>query len=156
MGTGLDKEELPASPCALPASPCALPTPAWPPALPGIQVQLHSGLGLTVCPFLWRVCQCSPPPTHLPSATRGSLGWGSGLFSPVCQGKSQRVLCLVYNWFGDSTCLSSPLQSLRGAEWLGGDTLSCPAPVASRPPPSSGQVCSQRPLRQGATGFAEG
>lgn len=83
-----------------------------------------------------------PPP---PSATRGSLGWGSGLFSPVCQGKSQPVLCLVYNWFGDSTCLSSPLQSLRGTEWLGGDTLSCPAPVASCPPPALGRCALSGP-----------
>lgn len=63
MGTQLDKEELP-------ASPHTLPTPAWPPALPRIQVQLHSGLGLTVCPFLWRICQrfpTAPPPlTVLP------------------------------------------------------------------------------------------
>lgn len=33
---------------------------------------------------------------------------GLGLFSPVCQGKSQPVLCLVYDWFGDSNCISPP------------------------------------------------
>lgn len=46
---------------------------------------------------------CPPPP---PSSTSGSVGWGSGLFSHVCLGKSQPVLGLVYNWFGDSSCPS--------------------------------------------------
>lgn len=71
------------------------------------------------------------------------------MFSLVCLGKSQPVLCLVYNWFGDSSC-PSPLQSLRGAGWPGGDTLSCPPhpPAASVPAPLALARCclSQLPL----------
>lgn len=59
---------------ALPASPAPSP-----PTLPRIQVQLHSGLGLTVCPFLYRVCQQHPSPCPIPAPVLPVGPWGGAL-----------------------------------------------------------------------------
>lgn len=118
-----------------------------PPA--GIQAQpsLVGSQPVSPCTEFAAALPIACPPLPLPSSTSGSVGWGSGLFSPVCLGKSQPVLCLVYNWFGDSSC-PSPLQSLRGAGWPGGDTLSCAPPAAAVPAPLALARCclSQLPL----------
>lgn len=130
-----------------------LPLPCLPPRTV-IQAQPPSGVGLTVCSSPQRVCQHLPQPPF-PSSTSGSVGWGSGLFSPVCQGKSQPVLCLVYNCFEDSTCRGPP-QSLRGAEWPGGDTLYCPPPAASCPLPALARCTFCCPARTALAGLALG
>ena len=116
-----------------------------------IPAQPCSGVGLAACPPPGKLAATLPPPPAppRPSSTSGSVGWSSGLCSPVCLGKSQPVLCLVYNWFGDSTC-PGPLQSLRGVEWPGGDTLSCPPPAASRPRPALARCVLSCPCQCGA------
>lgn len=96
---------------------------------------------------LQQPCPLPAHPCHSPVPPVGLWGGAPVCFPLFALGKSQPVLCLVYNWFGDSSC-PSPLQSLRGAGWPGGDTLSCAPPAASVPAPLALARCclSQLPL----------